>query len=95
MTVVIVGFGLFYWYEIRPVRISKSCNSTSVQKAQADYLVSIKDKALKPASKGYLIEYQYTEDDRNAELDAATENGAYNSWSYENYYSNCLKVNGI
>jgi len=88
---VILGV-LFYWYEIRPSRISINC----AKKAETDAIYSYKFDNLnriETIKSGY-----YTPESKNSQINKLRKeiDGKYRHFAtVESFYKSCLKMNGI
>ncbi|MDO8648635.1 MAG: hypothetical protein Q7R81_02520 [Candidatus Peregrinibacteria bacterium] len=80
VTVLILAAFLFYWYEIRPVRIIRSCATD----AATDARTLLKSKA------------EITNDKKKrADYDKLIEKGMYLRSDYESFYRKCLSFYGF
>ena len=82
---------LFYWYEYRPTKIISYCHEVSYKSAVENY------KEVAGMSKE-LMSAMFEDDDAfnvNEVLDSQVASGNFRVEDYNNYYTICLRANGL
>ena len=80
LSIVLVAFFVFYWYEIRPIQINNKCT----QQASADARALLKSKA-----------EVATDPERRVSYINLIDKDMYLRSDFESYYSRCLRGYGI
>ena len=84
LIIILIGAGLFYWFEIRPTRIVNFCSEEAMTKAII--------KNHKWQIGGIMEKYSI---DSKEEAIAYLDNPLYQSSVYNHYYLICLREKGI